>query len=370
MSHPMPRAARAFVDFAGLVRRHGFAVAPEQTTAFIAAIDLLGPKRLSDIHRAAHATLAPPVERHPEFDALFRAFFMGQTLAAPAPGEEDEEFRVQDADSGQFEPELSDETHEAGQDATEAEVLSQRSFDPSDTQAVLRRFSREAPEKLPRRKVRRHIGARAGERYDLRRALREAVRYDGDVLRLPQLKRKQRQRPVLLLIDVSGSMKQQTDAHLRLAHSLVQAAGRAEVFTFGTRLTRITRALSLKREDEALAAVSAIVADWDGGTRIGDALGAFLAVPRFLGLARGAVTIVLSDGLERGDHAAMVDAVARLSRCAWTLHWLSPLARGDDFEPQTAALQAIAPWLDSLGDGSDLEHICSHILDLGEATAA
>lgn len=366
----MPAAARAFVDFASLLRAHGFAVAPEQTTAFLAAIDLLGPRNIGDIEKAAYATLAPPIERHLEFDALFRSFFMGQILAAPTTGEDDEDIRVRDADTGFFEPELSEEEHETGEEATGTETLSQRSFEAEQAEAALREFTRQAPRRLPRRKVRRFERARTGERYDLRQALREAVRYDGDVIRLPQLRRRQRLRQILLLIDVSGSMKQQTELHLRLAHALVQSMQRAEVFTFGTRLTRISRALRLKRETEALAAASGMVADWDGGTRIGDALGAFIKVPRYVGLARGAVVIVLSDGLERGDHGAMTEAVAKLSRCAWQLHWLSPLAGGAGFEPQTAALRAIVPYLDSLADGASIELICDHILHMAEGKAA
>ena len=366
----MPQAAQPFVEFAHLLRAHGFSVASEQTTAFLSAIDLLGPRDIFDVYKAARATLAPPAERHSEFDALFRSFFMGQVLAAPAFGEEDDVMRVQDADVGFFEPERSDEVHETGQDATTAEALSQREFAPVELDETLRRFGRAAAMRLPHRRVRRRISARAGDKFDLRQALRAAVKYDGDVLRLPQLRRKRRQRAILLLIDVSGSMKERTDAHLRFAHTLVQAAERVEVFTFGTRLTRITRALKHKRVDEALAAASGMVADWDGGTRIGDALQAFLAVPRFIGLARGAVVIILSDGLERGDHALMTDAVARLSRSAWALHWLSPLALGDDFEPETAALRAVSPYLDRLSDGSSIERICAHVLDIAQGEAA
>jgi len=366
----LPQAASPFVAFPSVLRAHGFAVAPEQTTAFLQAIELLGPRGMTDIHRAARATLAPPAERHLEFDALFRSFFMGQTLAAPAPGEDDDEMRARDADSGVFEPEVSDELNEAGADATAAEALSQRRFEPEPDHDALRRLAREAGAHLPRRRVRRRIAARAGDRFDLRKALKEAARYDGDVIHLPRLKRKHKQRPVLLLIDVSGSMKERTDAHLRFAHTLVQSAEQVEVFTFGTRLTRITRALKLKRQDQALAAASGMVADWDGGTRIGDALLAFLAVPRFVGLARSALTLILSDGLERGDHGAMTDAVIRLSRSAWRLHWLTPLATGPGFEPETAALKSIAPYLDELADAGSVERVCAHILELSQGEAA
>ena len=141
---------------------------------------------------------------------------------------------------------------------------------------------------------------------------------------------------MLLLIDVSGSMKNQTDLYLRFAHALARSIGRLEVFTLGTRLTRITRALRRRNRDQALALASTLVADWDGGTRLGDALQAFLSVPRFVGFARGALCVVLSDGLERGAHAAMTDGVARLSRNAWPILWLSPLAGEDGYAVETA----------------------------------
>lgn len=126
----LPMAARPFVAFSSILRAHGFSVAPEQTTAFLSAIELLGPRTITDIHRAARATLAPPVERHLEFDALFNSFFTGRTIAAPAHAQDDEEMPVRDADSGMFEPEVSDDINEAGEDAAATEALSQRYFTP------------------------------------------------------------------------------------------------------------------------------------------------------------------------------------------------------------------------------------------------
>jgi uncharacterized protein with von Willebrand factor type A (vWA) domain len=145
---------------------------------------------------------------------------------------------------------------------------------------------------------------------------------------------------------------------------LVRAADSAEVFTIGTRLTRITRALRLRNRDQALAAASLVVADWDGGTRIGDALNAFLAVPRFAALARSATLVVLSDGLERGDPTAMADAVARFARLCWRIIWLTPLAADPAFEARTAGLVAARPYLDRLADGASVERICAHVLDM------
>jgi uncharacterized protein with von Willebrand factor type A (vWA) domain len=199
--------------------------------------------------------------------------------------------------------------------------------------------------------------------------MKEAIRNDGEIFRLPKLTRRQRRRNILLLVDVSGSMKTRTEAHLRFAHALVRAADRVEVFTIGTRLTRVTNALRLKNREQALAAASSVVSDWDGGTRIGDALQAFLAVPRFAGYSRGAVVLILSDGLERGDPKAMTDAVKRLAARAWHLSWLSPLAAEPGYRPETAALKSILPHLDALAAAGSTDRLCHHVLSLAETRA-
>jgi uncharacterized protein with von Willebrand factor type A (vWA) domain len=155
-----------------------------------------------------------------------------------------------------------------------------------------------------------------------------------------------------MLLDVSGSMKVGTDGSLRLAHALVRGADRAEVFTLGTRLTRVTAALRHRSRERALELASGLVADWDGGTRLGDALAVFLSVPRFASFARGALVIVVSDGLERGGPEALVAAMTKLRALAWGVVWLSPLAADPAYRPETGAMRAILPLIDHLGDGA------------------
>jgi uncharacterized protein len=367
----LPAAAVPFVAFASLLRANGFVVASEQITGFLAAITLLGPRSLEHIRRAAHAALAPPPERREEFEALFDAHFLGAVELGRETAELDpDDMRVQEPRPGGLEPPASDASNEAGQAATAAEALSLRRFGPAEEIDTLRRFQRALPEHLPQRRGYRRIAARRGPGLDLRRAMREAVRNDGEIFRLPRLNRRPRQRPILLVIDISGSMKARTDAHLRFAHTLLRAADRVEVFTFGTRLTRVTRALQHKNQQQALATASGLVSDWDGGTRIGDALQAFLAVPRFAGTARGAVVLILSDGLERGDPKAMTDAVKRLAARAWHLSWMTPLAADPGYRPETAALKSVLPHLDALADAGSTERLCQHVLNLAQVRAA
>ena len=164
----LPRAARPFVEFPTLLRAHGFAVAPEQTQAFITAVGLLGPKDMSDIRRSAHATLAPPYERQEEFDTLFGAFFEGRLIAADIVGEsEEEDTRVQDERDGTFEPLTTDDEQESGQQASLTEALIQREFEPRSESEVLAHFARHAPSRLPLRKVRRRARASKGDRFAL-----------------------------------------------------------------------------------------------------------------------------------------------------------------------------------------------------------
>ena len=364
----LPRAARVFVSFVALLRANAIAVAPEQTTAFLTAIELLGPRDLGDIRQAALATLAPPPERRATFDRLFDLHFRGSEAIEHA--EDDETVRLQEEGRGDEEPLLSDDANESGLTATRTEALVERRFAQLSTTDALRRLAREAPKRLPRRRGHRRMRARRGPFADLRRTLRDSVRSDGEILRLGHMKRRQRPRKFLLLIDVSGSMKSRTEDNMKLAHALVQAAPNVEFFTFGTRLTRVTRALRLKRREQALSAAAHLVSDWDGGTRIGDALQAFLAVPRFGGYARGAAVVVISDGLERGEPDALRDAVAKLSRRAWRVSWLTPLATGPGFRPQTEALVAIERFVDDLVDGGSSASIVAHVLSLGRRSAA
>ena len=363
----LPRAIEPLVDFPARLRAHGFAVSPDQTMGFIEAVGLLGPRHMDDIRRAARALFAIPPERELEFEALFQAFFFGRTLAAPAVSSESEDdVDVHEASGSETEA-TEEEAQEAGAEAARAERLSERRFTILDEAEALARFSRLAPNRLPRRLSYRLAPAARGSGLNLRRTLRRAVRNDGEIFSLVHDRRKTRQRHIVLLIDVSGSMKELTDSSLRFAHALVRGAERCEVFTLGTRLTRVTSALAIRNREQALARVGRLVADFDGGTRIGDALQAFLDVPRFAGFTRGAAVLVLSDGLERGGPETMVDAVHRLSRIAWRLDWLTPLAADPGYRPETEALAAARPHLNSLADGATLDAVCSHVLSLARA---
>lgn len=362
----LPRAAALLVDFTRLLRRHDFSMSHEQVVMFLGAVRLLGPRSMDSIRQAALATLAPPVDRLPEFDALFRAYFYQEgdaVVAARSLPEQDAPIR--DKGMGQGEPPEAGDTSRSGKMATPKEMLNLRRFyQPIDNAAIVR-LDKEASQALPRRRSFRKVASKDGEGLDLRRSLRRIVEHDGDVITLMRGRRKTTLRPIVLLIDISGSMKAHTADYLVYAHALTALAGKVETFTFGTRLTRITGALRQRRREIALARASALVGDWDGGTRIGPALHAFLANPRYAALLRGAVVMVLSDGLERGDPQPMREAVARIGRRAWHLTWLTPLAADPRFRPETAALKGILDYLDRLGNGGSIASLVDHTLKIG-----
>ncbi|TGQ69824.1 VWA domain-containing protein [Mesorhizobium sp. M00.F.Ca.ET.186.01.1.1] len=363
----LPREAAPFLGFGRLLRRYGFAIAPEQVTGFMQAVTLLGPRSMNDIREAALATLAPPPDRRAEFEAHFQSHFYGNTSAVSA-SEADEETRIKDDGGADDEQIKAEHSREGGELSSALEQLSTRDFQRNDN--GLTAFRRKLSAALPARRSFRTVHTHSRGKLDLRRSLREIVSADGDIPS-PLLRRRQTvPRKLLILIDVSGSMKLHTADYLKLAHAAVQGTDRAEIFTFGTRLTRITTALRIRDRDRALARASAQVDDWDGGTRMGPTLLAFLSVPRFSAFARGAAVVILSDALERGGHAEMETAMRRLSARAFRLSLATPLAGDPRFRPVTAALSAILPVLDDLVDGSSVKGLTDFILSLARPAPA
>jgi uncharacterized protein with von Willebrand factor type A (vWA) domain len=355
-----PREITPFLEFVHVLRRHAFSVSPDQTETFLTAITLLGPGSMEHIRRAAIATLAPPVDRMGAFETLFRAVFHGELRPSGIPHQDEEETVVNDRGSQEEQGQTPLEQDRGGAKASALERLSTRDLDTSDR--MLSAFQRKLPDALPRRRAFRHLRVHSNGAIDLRRSLREIVRADGDLASPHLRRRKEVVRRPLLFIDISGSMSGHTDALLALAHATVQAVPVTEVFTIGTRLSRITTALRLRDRDTALARAATAADDWNGGTRIGPALKAFLAIPRFAAIARGALVLIASDGLERGGHKEFESAMRRLSGLSHRLALATPLAGDPRFRPQTSALKAVLPWLDDLVDGSSAQSIARFML--------
>ena len=200
---------------------------------------------------------------------------------------------------------------------------------------------------------------------DLRRTLRRSFRTGGEPVDRAWRERRREQRRLVLLLDVSGSMDAYSRALVMFAHGALRSGRRVEAFCFGTRLTRVTRALAATDADEALRRAAAEVVDWDGGTRIGEALKEFLGEHGHRGLARGALVLICSDGLEVGDPDLLAEQMARLSRLAHRVVWLNPLQEDPAYEPLARGMKAALPYVDLFASG----HSLASLEELGAALA-
>jgi uncharacterized protein with von Willebrand factor type A (vWA) domain len=178
--------------------------------------------------------------------------------------------------------------------------------------------------------------------------LRGALASGGETLRWIWLRRASRPRPLVLVCDISGSMERYSRFLLRFSHALRRSGAPTEVFVFGTRLTRITRQLSLRTADAALRRVAERVVDWNGGTRIGESLRELNQRWVRRSVRSGAIVLLVSDGWERGDPALLAREMATLQRSCHRLIWLDPLAGRPGFEPATVGLRAALPYIDQL----------------------
>ncbi|MCM4082769.1 vWA domain-containing protein [Paractinoplanes hotanensis] len=345
----------------------GIGVPATKRVDFLAAVQVMPPETTGQLYWIGAATLTTREADRPVYDEVFQQFFgmtTGALVLVEPPG--------QPPENGN-EPTGVPGDREAGDTVLEhggRSGLAAGRFSPefpvrfaateAGAREVLRQIRRELPRAVPTIRSRRNRPGGRRQRVDLRATFHESRRTQGEIMRLHWRHRPPRERRVLVLVDVSGSMKQYSANYLRFAHAVVATCARAEVFTFGTRLTRVTSALRTPETDAALAALTPLVLDAEGGTRIGESLRTFLGSARFVTMSRGALVLVLSDGLERGDCTAMVGATRRLSKLAHRLRWWSPLACDPDYRPLTRAMAAVRADLDSL----------TGVRDLGTALAA
>jgi uncharacterized protein len=348
------------VRFAGELRSAGLAVGSGDVLIYCAALSRLDPADLGDLYWAGRTTL---VNRHGDialYDQVFRRFF----LAAEGPGQEPLRLMLRSQAQGALampstEPGDAEREDDAvlGWMASDVDALKHKSFAACtpDELAVLHRIMARIRLTPPRRKTRRTAAAAAGSRPDPRRTVRESMRMQGEPAQLYWRRRKVRLRPLILILDISGSMADYSRSLLQFAHSAKRSAGGVEVFCFGTRLTRVTGAMDCRHPDEALERAAREAFDWDGGTRIGECLDAFVRDWARRGLCRGGIVVICSDGLDRGDPAVLASAMERLARLSRRLVWVNPHKRNDPgFRPSTLGMMIAAPHVDLLLSGHDL----------------
>ena len=346
MSDPLVR----LTGFGRALRAAGLPVGTGRIEAYCRAAALLP---VDELYWAGRATL---VSRHDDiavYDDVFRSYF-GADAEEVTPQPPPPALSIAEGEAPHVGEELDDTESSIGL-ASRVELLRHKSFaactadDLAEIAELMARLRIAAP---PRRTRRRRTSKR-GE-LDVRRTVRRALRTDGDPAWIARRERRLRPRRLVLLLDVSGSMSSYSRALFMFAFAALRADPRWEAFCFGTRLTRVTPALAASDPDEALRRATADVVDWDGGTRIGDSVKTFLDRYGHGGLARGAVVVLCSDGLDTGDPAELGAQMARLARLARTVVWLNPLKEDPAYEPLARGMAAALPYVEVFASGHDL----------------
>jgi uncharacterized protein with von Willebrand factor type A (vWA) domain len=351
--------------FLAALRAAGVASPHQKQRDFLETLRTTPPTDPRGLYWQARITLTGSKEEIARFNPVFAAWFgeRQSEVRRAEPEAQGEEVRKPDSLHGGTVPLPLTPGEGTGQAASPDDLLNRMSPRRTTAQehALIKHARRQAERLLPRRPSLRLRASHARDVIDLRRMVRAAARHGGELIRFRYRARPMKQRPLLVFVDVSGSLKGLTPDFLRFARALGETTARVEVFSFGTRLTRLTDALLDGVFDRALQRVAAKVEDFEGGTQIGASLMTFFAHRQYAGLARGAVVIILSDGLERGDPALLLHAIQRLHRLAERLVWLTPLRRDPGYRPVTRAMAAIAPYLDHLGGAASLERLAAEI---------
>ncbi|UYM06765.1 vWA domain-containing protein [Solicola gregarius] len=351
----MSDADEVFAGFARAVAAAGVSVTPDRTQTYLEAVSRAGADDRAASYWAGRATLCSTPDDFAAYDATFETWF-----SAEPPTLRDkrrtESRSVPQADLSSADAEGDGDSHNLSVVASAEEVLRNRDvadLPPAERTLLNRMFARLEPHPPTRRSPRRRH-SRRGE-IDPARTVRDQLRRAGEPGPLRYRRRRVRERRTVWLIDVSGSMEPYADSLLRLAHRAVTAAPRTtEVFTLGTRLTRVTPALRLRDPELALTTAGSVVPDWSGGTRLGEVLRAFVDRWGQRGMARSAVVVVCSDGWERGDPVLLGQQVERLSRLTYRLVWANPHRGKVGYEPVQGGIAAVLPYVDALVAGHSM----------------
>ena len=380
----MGAIADNIVHFARTLRRAGFPLGSGQIVEALRAVETTGLTRRDDVRSALFATLVTQPGQRPLFDQAFEAFWRDPELfnkalasllpQAPMPARERASTpgarRVDDAlnagmrsrhEEGKAILEL-----DARQSSSVDEVLAAKDFEQMSAIEINRTKELLARMKwsLPARLSRRTEPALHGTRFDLRRTLRKSLKTGGNIIRLERRRRQTLQPPLVILCDISGSMSTYARMCLHFLHGLTHVRSAAtHTFLFGTQLTNVTRALRLRDPDDALAHAATLTPDWDGGTRIGDALKQFNRDWSRRVLGQGAIVLLITDGLERDDSVSLEAAASRLHRSAKRLVWLNPLLRYNAFSPKASGVKTLIAHVDELRPVHNLQSMA----DLVEA---
>ena len=380
-------SAMLLARFSERLRQEGVAVSPDQTMRLATLVALDVPKTVEELYWCARVSLLRSTADIAAFDSVFALVFRGMVDIAESRGDStdhedlrisprhhdhvvNDELRAEAASIRRLEEADSNEREEVSRPiptlASWEERLTKINFgqltadELSALAPLLRMLWVNPPLRLSRRR-RRH---RRGDRLDLRASLRHSTRSGGDPAVSIRRTRKWTPRRMVALLDISGSMEPYARAYLHVLWGLATRS-HAEVFVFGTRLTRLTRALRNTNPDFALERAAALMPDWSGGTRIGWALHEFMALHGRRGMARGAVVLIVSDGWERDDPSVLARQMVQLHRHAHRIVWANPRAAAPGFAPLAGGMVAALPHVDALVSGHSAEALTEVVQALG-----
>ena len=392
------RLAQNITWFARALRAAGLPIGPGRVVDAIRAVEAAGFTRRADFYWTLHACFVSRPEHRPVFQQVFRLFWrdpqflehmMSLMLPAIRGAQEDRvakpaEKRAAEAlldgamrDLPEQEREGEDQQIEIDASTTMSaeERLKTLDFEQMSVAEVAQAKRMLARLTLPVKPLtsRRMLASVGGAQTDARRTLRLALRQGGEITRIARKTPAIRWPNLVVLCDISGSMAQYSRMVLHFLHAVSNAKGqgwaRVHGFTFGTRLTNITQHLRQRDVDAALAAAGAQAQDWSGGTRIGDCLHSFNRDWSRRVLGQGAVVLLITDGLERGDPEALSREMERLHLSSRRLIWLNPLLRWDGFVPRAGGIKAMLPHVDAFRAGhsiASLEALAAAISNAGD----
>ena len=356
-----------FIEFAHDLRFHGMVIGSDDVITYLSAISVLNANDIMDVYWSGRATLVRKKDSVPLYNKRFQAFFLdisdnepdARKVKLKSSANAGATLEVPNVEQGLPGEVIEDETR-LGYMASAADISRHKAFaDCSDEE--LNRF-RKLISMLkvspPKRRTYRTQSTPKGKVLDMRRMARETMRSLGEPKDLMYIKRKEKLRSIVFILDVSGSMADYSRNLLQLAYSARRANTKVEVFCFGTRLTRITKSIDKRTPDEAMRLAGESVLDWDGGTRIGDAITTFVKESRRSRLGRGAIVVICSDGLDQGEPQVLDKSMQTLSRLAHKVVWVNP-HKGDneDYKPNTIGMMIAHPYIDRIFSGHNFKSI-------------
>jgi len=368
------------MHFARALRAAGLPIGPGKTLEAVQAAALVGLGPRHDFYWAMHAVFVERAAQREIFDQAFRLFWrrpselrrmmtMLPSVTAPPKDQEKVSRRVADALSPDNtpQPSIPEETEieiDATQTYSAMEVLQDMDFESMSADEVEEAKRAISEMRLPIMEIptRRFVLDQRGARIDMRATLRAGLRTSGGMMPLKHRRRATRHPPLVVLCDISGSMSRYSRMFLHFVHAITNDRDRVHSFIFGTRLTNITRQLQNRDVDVALDRVAKAAIDWSGGTRIGESLHDFNRLWSRRVLGQGAVVLLITDGLDRGDIGGLESEIARLHKSCRRLIWLNPLLRYDGFRPEPRGVKAILPHVDDFR----AVHSLNRLRDIGD----